>query len=161
MLLLFFRPHDYADTPVAVDQIGFDADMYGHYLQELKRRKKKREEEENQEEEREQSPVEVVEELIEALPEIHSPDPVPALSTFYSHELDEKLKAFVSLSETLRSIEERISALKTEEVIKESIVLEALLKQEERFRAQQVELARRIQEMHEEEEAMVYMLLMH
>lgn len=150
---------------------GGDAWLTQRYLEELRKRKKKAPEE--------QTPVEAAEDLVVAsIAESNTPeaDPVPDLYTSFSLELEDKLKDFVSVSATLRAVEAKLLAIAAEEAAKrealarqefeayqarEAIIRAALEAQVLAFQRQQEEIARKIQEMHEEEEAMLHMLLMH
>lgn len=154
-MLFFFKPRAYGGTtPIPASIVG------PWIVQELKKRKKRQEEEEEQKKAKE-VPTEVekaTDIAIETLREDSSPN--------YSKELEKQLEAFALASARAELLGKELEILKAKRAIEDELLrLEALrqydlmIQREIALEAERQRIAKKILEMQEEEEALLFLLM--
>lgn len=154
-MLFFFKPRAYNGgvAPIPASIVG------PWIVQELKKRKKRQEEEEQKKAKEVPTEVEKATEIaIETLREDSSPN--------YSKELEKELEAFALASARAELLAKELEVLRAKKAIEDEILrLEALrqyelmVQREIALEAERQRIAKKILEMQEEEEALLFLLL--
>lgn len=141
----FFNPTVSSGSQTSID---YGPEMYVAYLKEIKRRRKKRESKPDSITAVAQE-VEAIDELIEqSVPNDSATTP----------DLTPQYESFVAISLKLAEAQAKLAEYVATQNQERALATEL---QANQFKEQQLHVARQIQKMHEEEEAMLSMLLMH
>lgn len=148
-MLFFFKPRAYNGgiAPIPASIVG------PWIVQELKKRKKRQEEEEQKKAKEVPTEVEKATEIaIETLREDSSPN--------YSKELENQLEAFALASARAELLAKELEVLRAKKAVEEEIQrLNIMVQREIALEAERQRIAKKILEMQEEEEALLFLLM--
>lgn len=148
-MLFFFKPRAYNGgiAPIPASIVG------PWIVQELKKRKKRQEEEEQKKAKEVPTEVEKATEIaIETLREDSSPN--------YSKELEKQLEAFALASARAELLAKELEVLRAKKAVEEEIQrLNIMVQREIALEAERQRIAKKILEMQEEEEALLFLLM--